>query len=500
MHAQTPPAMEADMPPGTTETPEASLHGLSREKVREVIMEVQALRLRGATEQNSKDLARLMDFLRSLTDNRAQAQLPPPATVASSDADHHNLQATIPMVVASGSSSPAASVGAPQTELAVAVALPLPAEGDTSAALPAFSSDNIAQLRKQVHAFRMVSRNMPLPPQLRQELWASNIPDSEKRLLDAPPTGLGTPAGNVAEAVFSATQPQSLPLPQSSAPGTGQAQLVLPPLPPSLNFVSPHLLLKDKLVAAGDQAARLQRLLVPSITPSGLDVRAMAQEREQRREARIEYRMSELGALPTTISDEQLDVGGAPGQKYLRPGLLSGGDSSARLKALIEFKALALRHKQRELRTDVVRSITRASQLGVAGDRTALRRMKKQSLREARLTEKMERQQRQERERREQDQHKQQLQAIVNHGAGLVAWHRSQQQRMGRLGRSVLAFHSKAEIEEQKRMERVARERVQALKAGDEEAYLRLVDKEKDTRISHLISQTDQYLNTLIEA
>ncbi|KAJ2681431.1 hypothetical protein IWW39_006339, partial [Coemansia spiralis] len=97
MHAQTPPATEADMPPGTTETPESSLHGLSREKVREVIMEVQALRLRGATEQNSKDLARLMDFLRSLTDNRAQAQLPPPATVVSSDADHHNLQATIPM-------------------------------------------------------------------------------------------------------------------------------------------------------------------------------------------------------------------------------------------------------------------------------------------------------------------------------------------------------------------------------------------------------------------
>ncbi|KAJ2893242.1 ATP-dependent DNA helicase Snf21, partial [Coemansia aciculifera] len=261
------------------------------------------------------------------------------------------------------------------------------------------------------------------------------------------------------------------------------------------------MLLKDKLAAAGDQATRLQRLLVPSITPGGLDVRALAKEREQRREARIEYRMRELSALPAGISDEQLDILCSPHkQKYERPGLLSGGDSSARLKALIELKALGLRHKQRELRTEVVRSITRASQLGVAGDRTALRRMKKQSQREARLTEKMERQQRQERERREQDHHKQQLQAITNHGANLVAWHRAQQQRMGRLGRSVLAFHAKAEIEEQKRIERVARERVQALKAGDEEAYLRLVDKEKDTRISHLINQTDQYLNTLIEA
>ncbi|KAI8319325.1 hypothetical protein GQ54DRAFT_335682 [Martensiomyces pterosporus] len=185
---------------------------------------------------------------------------------------------------------------------------------------------------------------------------------------------------------------------------------------------------------------------------------------------------------------------------YVRPGLLNSGGSSAKLKSLIELKALGLRHKQRALRAEVVRSITRASQLGVAGDRSALRRMKKQSQREARLTEKMERQQRQERERREQDQHKQQLQTITNHGVGLVAWHKAHQQRMSKLGRSVLAFHTHAEREEQKRKERVARERIQALKAGDEEAYLKLVDKEKDTRISHLLSQTDQYLNTLIEA
>ncbi|KAJ2029693.1 transcriptional regulator, partial [Coemansia sp. S610] len=45
---------------------------------------------------------------------------------------------------------------------------PLPREGEASAALPAFSSDNIAQFRKQVHAFRRVSRNMPLLPQLRK--------------------------------------------------------------------------------------------------------------------------------------------------------------------------------------------------------------------------------------------------------------------------------------------------------------------------------------------
>ncbi|KAJ2746970.1 ATP-dependent DNA helicase Snf21, partial [Coemansia sp. BCRC 34301] len=501
MQTQTSPVPGTAMAPSSAEPSDVSTTGLTKERVRSMILEIQALRTRGATEENSREYAQLMRVMHLMTDGRfqqqQQRQQQPLAVSASADAGKESSQVETPM--AGDSSSPAASASVLQAESAVPATPPVSTTGTaatTAAAPPAFSSDNIAQLRKQIHAFRLVSKNMPLPPQLRQELWASGISDGEKRLLDAAPAGLGTPAGNVVEAVHSALQSQT----QSQLQPHPQVRLVLPPLPQNIEFVSPHTLLKDKLAAAGDQAARLQRLLVPSITPGGLDVRAMAQEREQRREARIEYRMRELAALPAGISDEQLDIYSTRDQRYERPGLLRGGDSSARLKALIELKALGLRHKQRELRTEVVRSITRASQLGVAGDRTALRRMKKQSQREARLTEKMERQQRQERERREQDHHKQQLQAITNHGANLIAWHRAQQQRMGRLGRAVLAFHTKAEIEEQKRIERVARERVQALKAGDEEAYLRLVDKEKDTRISHLINQTDQYLNTLIEA
>ncbi|KAJ2096266.1 ATP-dependent DNA helicase Snf21, partial [Coemansia sp. S142-1] len=501
MQTQTPPAPGATMPPTATDTLGASAAGLTREKIRDLILEIQALRLRGATEENNTEYAKLMQLLRVMNDARQKTQRQktqqPPAAIASTDTSRTSLVET-PVAVAGESSSPAASAGTLQAESAVPATPSKSAEGAASTAPPTFSSDNIAQLRKQIHAFRLVSRNMPLPPQLRQELWASSISDNEKRLLDAQPPGLGTPAGNVAEAVHAAVQPQPQPS-TANVPGVGPVQLVLPPLPPSLNFVSPHLLLKDKLAAAGDQAARLQRLLVPSITPGGLDIRAMELEREARREARIEYRIRELEALPADITDQDLDPSLAPGEKYQRPGLFPT-DCSPRLKALIELKALKLRHKQRRLRTEVLQSIAHASQLGIAGDRTALRRMKKQTLREARLTENMERQQRQERERREQDQHKQQLQAITNHGAGLVAWHRAQQQRMSRLGRSVLAFHNKAEIEEQKRIERVARERVQALRAGDEEAYLRLVDKEKDTRISHLINMTDQYLNTLIEA
>jgi ATP-dependent helicase STH1/SNF2 len=49
-------------------------------------------------------------------------------------------------------------------------------------------------------------------------------------------------------------------------------------------------------------------------------------------------------------------------------------------------------------------------------------------------------------------------------------------------------------------MERLAKERIRALKADDEEAYMKLIDTAKDTRITHLIRQTDSYLDSLAQA
>ena len=53
------------------------------------------------------------------------------------------------------------------------------------------------------------------------------------------------------------------------------------------------------------------------------------------------------------------------------------------------------------------------------------------------------------------------------------------------------------EKEEQKRIERTAKQRLQALKANDEETYLKLLGQAKDSRISHLLKQTDGFLNQL---
>lgn len=66
-----------------------------------------------------------------------------------------------------------------------------------------------------------------------------------------------------------------------------------------------------------------------------------------------------------------------------------------------------------------------------------------------------------------------------------------------RFYKAVLALHAQAEKEEIKRADRIAKERLQALKADDEAAYLKLLDTQKDTRLTHLLRQTDSFLSSL---
>ncbi|CAK9437972.1 uncharacterized protein LODBEIA_P23500 [Lodderomyces beijingensis] len=60
-------------------------------------------------------------------------------------------------------------------------------------------------------------------------------------------------------------------------------------------------------------------------------------------------------------------------------------------------------------------------------------------------------------------------------------------------------FHQVVEKEEGKKSEKNAKQRLQALRANDEEAYFKLLDETKDHRITHLLKQTNQFLDSLTE-
>jgi SWI/SNF-related matrix-associated actin-dependent regulator of chromatin subfamily A protein 2/4 len=76
-----------------------------------------------------------------------------------------------------------------------------------------------------------------------------------------------------------------------------------------------------------------------------------------------------------------------------------------RRKAMIELRALRLLEFQKQLRNEVLYCSRRSTTLETALNLRAYKRAKKQSVREARITEKLEKQQKVEQERRKRQKH-----------------------------------------------------------------------------------------------
>ena len=242
---------------------------------------------------------------------------------------------------------------------------------------------------------------------------------------------------------------------------------------------------------------RLQRLVVPSVMPGGLDPHQIIAERNRYVDARIQQRIAELEAIPATVGDggfeniaERMDIIGSNHPLSDKP--------QGKLKAMIELRSLRVLEKQRALRAAVAERLTHGTNLPL--NRVEFRRVRKPTVRDARQTETLERKQRVDRERQAKQRHVAQLNVICAHGREILQVNRLAQDRVARLGKSILAFHTHAEKEEQKRIERITKERLKALKADDEETYMKLIDTTKDTRITQLLRQTDNYLESLSQA
>lgn len=232
---------------------------------------------------------------------------------------------------------------------------------------------------------------------------------------------------------------------------------------------SPSLMTKTKL-------SESQRQIIPNktSTPFGLDPLQLISE-----EQRIEN--LKIGTRTLKLQEE------ISSSSNLSPEILR--------KKQIELKSLKLIPKQRMLREMVLRFIRKTNILD--SERSNQRRNKKQSLREARLLERLEKQQKIDRTRKERQSYYEYLNTVLNRGKEFVANHKLLQQRLAKLTKSVMHHHSVYEKEEQKRIEKLSKERIRALRADDEEAYLKLIDQEKDTRLTHLLRQTDEFLKGL---
>ena len=364
------------------------------------------------------------------------------------------------------------------------------------------SNDQLTTLRSQVLSFKKLSRNQPMAGQLQSS--ATDLQGTDAASVATKVSDAAADSHAALLAARSAEAAKASPPP----PNTGSAAATLidprdraePPkddpqssVCPYNAYVHPFSLLAQPSNKSNNLASLQQRLLVPSMLPAGIDVRLLLEERDRFIQTRIQQRIRELESMPASLAQVPTSSNdGALGDQ------LNARASNAKVKALIELKSLHLLDRQKQIREQLVASMQLATSLGL--DRTAFRRVRKQALRDARVTEQLERKQRTERERKAKQRHTDYLSTICIHGKELVAAHTKASDQVKKLGRLVLKFHADTEREEQKRIERVAKERLNALRADDEEAYLKLIDTAKDTRITHLLQQTDAYLDSLAQA
>lgn len=327
-----------------------------------------------------------------------------------------------------------------------------------------FSQEQLNLLRIQIQAFKMLSKSVPLPANIREKVFPRN-------------RGAIPPAASVqaAEKVL-----------QNAAEGkeSSSADVVLAKAFFE-TYTSPYDLI-PKTISFLDHASRAKRPRVPALLPYGADIEQVREDQERVLYNRIQARKADLAAMPVNISAWDSSKSKEP-----------GADDSLKLKMLIEFKKLSLLQRQREFRREIQQELFNYDNLAMTANRALHRRMKKQSLREAKITEKLEKQQRDARENKEKTKANDQLLSVIAHGEEIKAHANNQRARMQKLGKLMTAQHGHMEREEQKRIERTAKQRLQALKANDEETYLKLLGQAKDSRITHLLKQTDGFLNQL---
>lgn len=212
-------------------------------------------------------------------------------------------------------------------------------------------------------------------------------------------------------------------------------------------------------------------LQVPApAAPAKIDVNTLIAEREKRIKARISNRIQEIEALPATLPAE------------------------LKLRAQIEGKALQLLAVQRSVRKAVADEIRRLASFEAASDRLNYKRPRK--LRDAR-NEREQASLKLDHEQQRQKKHRDFLAAVVNHQKEFREFHNNTASKLKKVTRSVLNYHIIKERKEQQRRERDEKERLRALKANNEEEYLKLLEKTKNDRLMSLLKQTDEHLSKL---
>ena len=371
------------------------------------------------------------------------------------------------------------------------------------------SEEQMNTLKTQMMAFKMLSKNTAIPPAMQQQLFKSQ--QSKQPQATAEIVVAATEAIKEIKEVSRSTPAVLMNEGDPWAYQPGQRHMYDFTYSP-FGYIRPS-------ISYANHTERKNRYQLNSLMPEGVNVEQFRLNRQRDISARMMDRKMELyahGGLTTVDGDrlreerDRIAYNRIQARKSELEGLPANlnvwdtsksdtpvDDDSLKRKALIEYKMLCLLPKQRALRQQIHRDLVHYDNLAQTANRSIYRRQKKTTLREARITEKLEKQQRDQRENSEKKKQIEHLEAIMQHGREIQRAADAHKQRQQKLGRLMLVQHQNIEKEEQKRVERTAKQRLQALKNDDEETYMQLLGQAKNSRLSHLLKQTDAFLSQL---
>ncbi|KAG0677380.1 RSC chromatin remodeling complex ATPase component [Pichia californica] len=231
-------------------------------------------------------------------------------------------------------------------------------------------------------------------------------------------------------------------------------------------------------------------------------------EMEDSIKLKIDTRIKELENLPSNLGSYDFNKF-ENDLKYSNDKIIDNVDQ-LKIDALIELKGLKLLPLQKQLRNHL---LIKAATNTIYHDenlndysvfktwkRTYCVHPKQKVVQTAKLAEKLLQQQLQERKKILENIHNEKVSKLVEFATNSQNEIARNQLKRFQLGKVLHQFHQQAERDESKKFERNAKQRLLALKANDEEAYIKLLDQTKDKRITHLLKQTNSFLDTLANA
>ncbi|CEP10281.1 hypothetical protein [Parasitella parasitica] len=364
-----------------------------------------------------------------------------------------------------------------------------------------FLPHQLNALKNQIRAYKLISKDAPLPLSLQQavlnpftSLLFKSTPSATPIMTSrvhsqkqhspcnnqenqlSVPSQINLMAWHQTSSpeIFQDTLAPSPPIPPSppSAPPSAPPPALpapppaSPPASPGLQYnayISPTSLLENPTVFHA-HASKYHRMSIPSLLPLGIDPESIKSEREKRILSRMQYRYQQ---------------------------------SNINLQDDIHNKSLKLHYKQSKLHNELLIGLNNATALVSSTDPHSYRRSKKVTLRESRHVVAMEQEQRKIQQESIQKANNTRINTICYQRSELTSASKKTLGKRIKLGAAVIHYHHNFEEEVHKKSERIVKERILALKNDDEEAYAKLLDDAKDTRLTDLLKQTDQFLWSL---